>query len=148
MISNNIHDGVHFLNGKGKYLMRAYAGHLGDFDISYELIYPENDWILSIFNGSREYYSAYEIYDCLDRIIKESNQENPKDWTLIKHIVYRKKKVWLYGQIALYSKTIGLKCFQYQYRADAEPPDYCEMDEFDEIPRKQFKFKSAIRHII
>lgn len=138
--SDNIYDGVHFLNGKQNYLFCTYVGRIGDFDINHDLVYPSNEWILNLFNESGNYASGYSIKECVENLGK-----NPKDWTVVKHLVYRKKKVWLYGQIALYSVTMGLKCYKYEYLADAEPPDISDMEEFEEIPSKEFKIKSAIR---
>lgn len=141
--SDNIYDGVHFLNGRKNYLFRTYVGRIGDFDVNDNLVYPSNEWILNLFNEAKEYYSGDPIKECLATL-----ENNPKDWIIAKHLVYRKKKVWLYGQISLYSPTVGLKCYKYEYLADAEPPDICDMVEFEEIPTKEFKIKSSIRQYI
>jgi hypothetical protein len=86
---------------------------------------------LDIFNESSDYVHRYEIKECVKDI-----GENPRDWIFVKHIVYKKSNIWLYGQVVLYSATVGLKYYKYEYTADAKPLNYSDMEEFVEIQPK------------
>jgi hypothetical protein len=129
--SKNIQDYVHFLNGKDKYLFNTddyYTCVPGKV-----VVYPSIRRILGIFNQSDEGYYEYKI---------EESGENPRDWIIVKYIVYDRNEMSVYGQVALNSTTAGLKCYKYEYVNDN--PN-CYMEEFEEIPAKEFKLKSAVR---
>jgi hypothetical protein len=78
--SENIHNGIHFLNGKDNYLFRTYVGRSDNFDVYWELVYLSNEWILGIFNDSGNYAFGYEIKECVKKL-----GNNHKDWTIVKH---------------------------------------------------------------
>lgn len=128
---------MEFLGSKEDYLSTTYIGCFGDFTTKQHLVYPKNSWILDLFNETNTYQRNYGARGYLERL-----ENNPKDWTLIKHVIYRKfKKIWLQGQIALFSPKLGLKFFFYQYSIKTEPPDICDMIFFQEIPHNKFKTK-------
>lgn len=132
MNSQNIFDNVHFLNGKDKYLR-----------CDDELIYPNNKWILDHFNQNDNFIEDFDIIEVVEKI-----NQNPKDWILVKHIIYDRddeNDCQVYGQIAICSEILGLKCYEYSYFDDDE--DYWFIS-FEEISNKKFKFKSAVRNFI
>lgn len=130
---------VIFLGGKEKYMSKEYVGNIGKFEEFKSLIYPTNEWITSIFNSKDEkYFIGLDIRNEADKI-----ENNTHDWIIIKHLIYKREYVWIFGQVAFYSKRLSkILCYQYRYKCDCEPPDVCDMTEFNFIENKRFKMKS------
>ncbi len=138
------HDGIYFLNGIQNYYSTNYFGQMGSFDSYQTLSYCPNEQILDLFNELTEYRGEDAIQDCIDDMY-----DNPADWIIMSHVVYKKKDTLLYGHIALWSPSDDkLKCYEYRYVVEVVPPDNCEMYEFYEIQPKEFKLQSSIKEYI
>jgi hypothetical protein len=131
-MATTLSEDIYFINGKKEYLFNTdkYYGFLR----VKVLVYPSNRVILNEFNQTYECYCGYGSE--LEDRVEELGPSNPKDWVIIKHIVYHREGISVYGQIELNSPTLGLKCYKYKFVFDNLD---CYMEMFEGIHAKEFK---------